>query len=156
MCQNILSPYSVIYVSYKTFICVWSWNAENGEICAFAIYLHMFSTNHDPYKIVILEFLTSDCSQNRAWRHVKRTSLTTSIENLHVWRPSYQQCTFKALVARIDDHSIAMILCWFLNTSWPVGLTYWIVYLHFLCHFLTHAIIYVLLHHISFGYIYTS
>ena len=38
----------------------------------------------------------------------------------------------------------------FLNTSWAVGLTYWIVYLHFFCIFLTYAIIYVLIHHIIF------
>ena len=49
----------------------------------------------------------------------------------------------------------------FLNTSWAVGLTYWIVYLHFFC-FLTYAIMswyiilyfdicnYVLIHHIIF------
>ena len=37
----------------------------------------------------------------------------------------------------------------FLNTSWAVGLTYWIVYLHFFC-ILTYAIIYVLIHHIIF------
>ena len=36
----------------------------------------------------------------------------------------------------------------FLNTSWAVGLTYWIVYLHFFC-ILTYAIIYVLKHHIN-------
>ena len=36
-----------------------------------------------------------------------------------------------------------------LNTSWAVGLTYWIVYLHLLC-ILTYAIIYVLIHHIIF------
>ena len=36
----------------------------------------------------------------------------------------------------------------FLNTSWAVGLTYWIVYLHFL--YLAYAIIYVLIHHIIF------
>ena len=36
---------------------------------------------------------------------------------------------------------------WFLNTSWAVGLTYWIVYLHFFC-ILTYAIIYVLIHYI--------
>ena len=34
----------------------------------------------------------------------------------------------------------------FLNTSWAVGLTYWIVYLQFWI--LTYAIIYVLIHHI--------
>ena len=43
----------------------------------------------------------------------------------------------------------------FLNTSWAVGLTYWIVYLHFFC-ILTYAIIYVLIHHIIFGFIFTS
>ena len=43
----------------------------------------------------------------------------------------------------------------FLNTSLAVGLTYWIVYLHFFC-ILTYAIIYVLIHHIIFGYIFTS
>ena len=37
----------------------------------------------------------------------------------------------------------------FLNTSWVVGLTYWIVYLHFSC-ILTYAIIYVLIHHFIF------
>ena len=37
----------------------------------------------------------------------------------------------------------------FFNTSWPVGLTYWIVYLIFFC-ILTYAIIYVLIHHIIF------
>ena len=37
----------------------------------------------------------------------------------------------------------------FLNTSWAVGLTYWIVYLHFFC-ILTYAILYVLIHHIMF------
>ena len=37
----------------------------------------------------------------------------------------------------------------FLNTSWTVGLTYWIVYLHFFC-ILAYAIIYVLIHHIIF------
>ena len=37
----------------------------------------------------------------------------------------------------------------FLNTSWTVCLTYWIVYLHFFC-ILTYAIIYVLIHHIIF------
>ena len=36
-----------------------------------------------------------------------------------------------------------------LNTSWAVGLTYWIVYLHFFC-ILTYAIIYVLIHHIIY------
>ena len=37
----------------------------------------------------------------------------------------------------------------FINTSWAVGLTYWIVYFHFFC-ILTYAIIYVLIHHIMF------
>ena len=36
-----------------------------------------------------------------------------------------------------------------LNTSWAVGVTYWMVYLHFFC-ILTYAIIYVLIHHIIF------
>ena len=36
----------------------------------------------------------------------------------------------------------------FLNASWAVGLTYWIVYLQFWI--LTYAIIYVLIHHIVF------
>ena len=36
-----------------------------------------------------------------------------------------------------------------LNTSWVVGLTYWIVYLHFFC-ILAYAIMYVLIHHIIF------
>ena len=35
----------------------------------------------------------------------------------------------------------------FLNTSWSVGLTYWIVYLHYFCIF-TYAIKNVLIHHI--------
>ena len=40
----------------------------------------------------------------------------------------------------------------FLNTSWAVGLTYWIVYLFLYHHFyiLKYAIIYVLIHHIIF------
>ena len=37
----------------------------------------------------------------------------------------------------------------FLNTIWAVGLTYWIVYLHF-CSILTYAVIYVLIHHVIF------
>ena len=37
----------------------------------------------------------------------------------------------------------------FLNTSWAVGVTYWIVYLHFFL-ILTYAFIYVLIHHIIF------
>ena len=37
----------------------------------------------------------------------------------------------------------------FLNNSWVVGLTQWIVYIHFFC-ILTYAIIYVLIHHIIF------
>ena len=37
----------------------------------------------------------------------------------------------------------------FLNNSWAVGLTLWIVYLHFFC-ILPYAIIYVLIHHIIF------
>ena len=41
----------------------------------------------------------------------------------------------------------------FLNTCWAIGLTYWIVYLHF---FWTYAIIYVLIHHIIFGFIFPS
>ena len=44
----------------------------------------------------------------------------------------------------------------FLNTSWAVGLTYWIVYLHLFC-ILTYAIIYVLIHRIIFWlYLYFS
>ena len=43
----------------------------------------------------------------------------------------------------------------FLNTSWAVGLTYWIVYHHFFCT-LTYAIIYCLIHHIIFGLIFAS
>ena len=42
----------------------------------------------------------------------------------------------------------------FLNTSWAVGWTYWIVYLHFCI--LTIAIIYVLIHYIIFGFIFIS
>ena len=38
---------------------------------------------------------------------------------------------------------------WFLNTSWAVGLTYWIVYFHFFG-LLANGIIYVLIHHIIF------
>ena len=38
----------------------------------------------------------------------------------------------------------------FLNTSLAVGLTYWVVYLHFFC-ILKYAIIYVLIHHIIWG-----
>ena len=43
----------------------------------------------------------------------------------------------------------------FVNTGWAVGLTYWIVYLHFFC-ILAYAIIYVLIHHIIFGFIFSS
>ena len=43
----------------------------------------------------------------------------------------------------------------FLNTSWAVGLTYWIVFLHFFC-ILTYATIHVLIHHVIFGFIFTS
>ena len=39
----------------------------------------------------------------------------------------------------------------FLNISWAVGLTYWIVYLDFFC-ILSYAIIYVLIHHAIFGF----
>ena len=44
----------------------------------------------------------------------------------------------------------------FLNTSWAVGLTYWIVYFHFFLLFciLTYVITYVLIHHIIFGFIF--
>ena len=42
----------------------------------------------------------------------------------------------------------------FLNTRWAVGLTCWIVYILFCL--LTYAIIYVLIHHIIFGFIFTS
>ena len=41
-----------------------------------------------------------------------------------------------------------------LNISWAVGLTEWIEYLHFCI--LTYAIMYVLIHHIIFGFILTS
>ena len=37
------------------------------------------------------------------------------------------------------------------NRFWAVGLTYWIVYLHLLFCIFTYAIIYVLIHHISFA-----
>ena len=43
----------------------------------------------------------------------------------------------------------------FLNTSWAVGLTYWKVYLHFFF-ILAYAIMYVMIHHIIFGLIFTS
>ena len=42
----------------------------------------------------------------------------------------------------------------FLNISWAVGLTYWIVYLNSFFCILTYAIIYVLIHHIIFGFIF--
>ena len=42
----------------------------------------------------------------------------------------------------------------FLNTSWAVGLTYWIVYLHFFVFW--HMQLYVLIHHVIFGFIFTS
>ena len=42
----------------------------------------------------------------------------------------------------------------FLNTSWAVGLTDWIVYLHFFVFW--HMQLYVLIHHIIFGLIVTS
>ena len=59
---------------------------------------------HDSHEIAILEFPTSDCSQNEAWCHAKRTDVTVPIEN--TWRRPNQHCKFNALVARIDDHSI--------------------------------------------------
>ena len=43
----------------------------------------------------------------------------------------------------------------FLNNSLAVGLTYWTVYLQFFC-ILIYAIMYVLIHHIIFGFIFTS
>ena len=36
---------------------------------------------HDSLEIAILQFPTSDCSQNEAWCHAKRTDVTTPIEN---------------------------------------------------------------------------
>ena len=42
----------------------------------------------------------------------------------------------------------------FLN-SWAVGVTLWIVYIIFFC-ILTYAIIYVLIHHIIYGFIFNS
>ena len=59
---------------------------------------------HDSHEIAILEFPTSDWSQNEAWCHAKRTDVTMPIEN--TWRRPNQHCKFNALVARIDDHSI--------------------------------------------------
>ena len=59
---------------------------------------------YDSHEIAILEFPTSDCSQNEAWCHAKRTDVTVPIEN--TWRRPNQHCKFNALVARIDDHSI--------------------------------------------------
>ena len=59
---------------------------------------------HDSHEIAILEFPTSDCSQNKAWCHAKRTDVTVPIEN--TWRGPNQHCKFNALVVRIDDHSI--------------------------------------------------
>ena len=41
----------------------------------------------------------------------------------------------------------------FLNNSWAVGLTLWIIYLHFFCIF-TYPIIYDLIHHIVWLYLY--
>ena len=64
----------------------------------------MESLIHDSHEIAILEFPTSDCSQNEAWCHAKRTDVTPSIEN--TWRRRNQHCKFNALVARTDDHSI--------------------------------------------------
>ena len=59
---------------------------------------------HDSHEIAILEFPTSDCSQNEAWCHAKQTDVTEPIEN--TWQWPIQHCKFNALVARIDDHSI--------------------------------------------------
>ena len=56
---------------------------------------------HDSHEIAILQFPTSDCSQNEAWCHAKRTDVTTPIENTwrqiqcsrhENWRPRHCWC----------------------------------------------------------------
>ena len=81
---------------------------------------------HDSHEIAILEFPTSDCSQNEAWCHAKRTDVTVPIEN--TWRRPNQHCKFNALVARIDDHSIVFnyavwARCHHTVLNWPAILS---------------------------------
>ena len=81
---------------------------------------------HDSHEIAILEFPTSDCSQNEAWCHAKRTDVTVPIEN--TWRRPNQHCKFNALVARIDDHSIVFnyvvwARCYHTVLNWPAILS---------------------------------
>ena len=81
---------------------------------------------HDSHEIAILEFPTSDCSQNEAWCHAKRTDVTAPIEN--TWRRPNQHCKFNALVARIDDHSIVFnyavcARCYHSVLNWPATLS---------------------------------
>ena len=81
---------------------------------------------HDSHEIVILEFPTSDCSQNEAWCHVKRTDVTVPIENTR--RQPNQHCKFNALVARIDDRSIVFnyavwARCHHIVLNWPAILS---------------------------------
>ena len=81
---------------------------------------------HNSHEIAILEFPTSDCSQNEAWCHAKRTDVTVPIEN--TWRRPNQHCKFNALVARIDDHSIVFnyavwARCHHTVLNWPVILS---------------------------------
>ena len=81
---------------------------------------------HDSHEIAILEFPTSDCSQNEAWCHAKRTDVTVPIENTR--RRPNQHCKFNALVARIDDHSIVFnyavwARCYHTVLNWPAILS---------------------------------
>ena len=78
---------------------------------------------------------------------------------------SYSTCIFCRGVAGFTTDSPGDVLCRglttcllhvgpplgnrFLNTSWAVGMTHWIVYRHFFC-ILAYAIIYVLIHHFIF------
>ena len=75
---------------------------------------------HDSHEITSLEFPTSDCHENEACCHAKRTIVTAPIEN--TWQRSTQHCKFNAFVARIYNHSKAPKYCAKLvgDTQWKV------------------------------------
>ena len=74
---------------------------------------------------------------------------------------SFRLCNWVFLRRLVSWINHLPFACWstfwksIFNTSWAVGLTYWIVYLHFFC-ILTYASIFVLIHYIIFGFIFTS
>ena len=77
-------------------------------------------------------------SSYSTWIFCKRVSGFATDCPCDVWCRKLTTC-----LLRVGPHFGNRLL----NTSWAVGLTYWIVYLHFFC-ILTCAIIYVLIHHI--------